>query len=211
MGLDDLYNMALRNGYYLPKRKSSAVNEVMLFNVLHGHYWCPKFNEIRLLSCPKPPLKEVLFGKITALSVQKNLNIAWIDVQHLPDKEWMVAVLATLDPSDEIFRKDYVAPPIRKRLRDIETIVLPNELFEGLPKSTSKVKARRLKIVSEALAAEKASRLKDMQKELYEQMVEQEEKVVKFHEKKKHKMMMAAGAGNLEEEEKKMPREILSS
>lgn len=45
----------------------------------------------------------------------------------------MVAVLSSLNPNDEIFKKDYVAPPIRKRLRDIETITLPSELFEGLP------------------------------------------------------------------------------
>jgi hypothetical protein len=30
---------------------------------------------------------------------------------------------------NEIFDKDYVAPPIKMRLRDIETIVLPTELF----------------------------------------------------------------------------------
>lgn len=84
--------------------------------------------------------------------------------KHLPDKELMVAVLAKLDPSDEIFREDYIAQPIRKRLRDIETIILPNEILEGLPKFTSKVKPRRLKIVTEALASLKATRLKDMQK-----------------------------------------------
>ena len=79
----------------------------------------------------------------------------------------MVSVHATLNPDDEIFKKDYVAPPVRKRLRDIETIVLPNELFEDLPKSTRKLKKRRLKIMSEAFAAEKAHKLKDMQKDLY--------------------------------------------
>ena len=45
----------------------------------------------------------------------------------------MVAVLSTLNPHDKIFKKDYLAPVIRKRLRDIETITLPSELFEGLP------------------------------------------------------------------------------
>jgi len=89
----------------------------------------------------------------------------------MPNKEWMVSVLSTLNPDDEIFRKDYVAPPVRKRLRDIETIVLPNELFENLPKSTRKLKKRRLKIMSEAFAAEKAQKLKDMQKNLYEELV----------------------------------------
>jgi hypothetical protein len=33
----------------------------------------------------------------------------------MPNKEWIVTVLATLSPDDEIFKKDYVAPPVRRR------------------------------------------------------------------------------------------------
>ena len=35
----DLYKVALRNGYFLPKETSSGVNELMLYQVLQGHYW----------------------------------------------------------------------------------------------------------------------------------------------------------------------------
>ena len=105
---------------------------------------------------------------------------------------------------DEIFRKDYVPPPIRKRLQDIETIVLPNELFEGLPKSTSKKKARRLKIMSEAFAAEKASRLKDMRKTIEDEIIEQEVRRDKYQQLKRPKMMEIPNKIH-EEEEKKDP------
>ena len=177
MCLDDLYNLAMRNGFYLPQKKSSAINEIMLYNILQKNYWCPKVDEIRIKNCVKAPLKEVLIDKVMALCFQKEHNVAWIDAQHSPEKGWLVTVLATLNPADEIFKKDYVAPPTRKRLRDIETIVLPNELFEDMPKSTSKVKERRLKIVSEAFAAEKSNRLKDMQKAIYEEIVTHEERL----------------------------------
>ena len=30
LSIDDLYNMDIRNGFYLPKQSSSAVNELML-------------------------------------------------------------------------------------------------------------------------------------------------------------------------------------
>jgi len=178
--VDDLYNAAVRNGYFLPQRKSSAVNEIMLVNVLKGQYWCPKSLDIRIKNCVRAPVKETLMAKLATLCQASNHNIAWIDDTHYPDKKWMVAVIGTLDPGDEIFKKDYVAPAVRKRLRDIETIVLPNEIFEGLPQSTSKVKARRMKIMSEAFAAEKAVKYKELQKELYEQMVEQEERRENF-------------------------------
>jgi hypothetical protein len=150
--VEDLYKMAQRNGFYLPKFKSSAVNEAMLINVLKGTYWCPKDKDIRVKNCVTAPLKETLVQQLRLNCDKKKYNVFWIDEMHLPDKKWLVDVIATLDPENAIFKKDYVAPPIRKRLRDVETIVLPNELFEGLPPTTSKVKARRLKIMSEAFA-----------------------------------------------------------
>ncbi len=48
----------------------------------------------------------------------------------------MVALIATLNPGDEIFKKVNVSPPIYKRLQDVETISLPNEVFDGIPKAT---------------------------------------------------------------------------
>jgi len=74
-------------------------------------------------------LKEVLLVKVCQIFYAHRLNVGLIDDTHVPDKLWLVNVLATIDPTNEIFDKDYVAPPIKMRLRDIETIVLPTELF----------------------------------------------------------------------------------
>jgi hypothetical protein len=60
-------------------------------------------------------------------------NIAWIDDKHLPDKKWLLDVLANLSPTDPIFKNDYLAPQIKKRLKDVETILLPPDFFEELP------------------------------------------------------------------------------
>ena len=60
----------------------------------------------------RAPVKEVLIEKVMALAESNNLNVGWIDNVHHPDKDWLVAVIATLNPGDEIFKKDYVAPPI---------------------------------------------------------------------------------------------------
>ena len=113
MSIQDLYDMAVRNGYFMPKQTCSAVNELMLFNVLQGKYWCPKTEDIRMKSIVKAPLKEVILSKLMQVCIDRNLNIAWIDDAHSPNKEWLVHVIATLDPTNEIFKKDYVPPPIR--------------------------------------------------------------------------------------------------
>ena len=188
----DLYTLALRNGFYLPQQSSSAVNEVMLNNVLQGNYWCPLFKDIKLKPCVKAPVKDVLLSKLLQVCRRHSHNVAWIDEKHSPDKDWIVAVLATLKPDDEIFKKDYVAPPVRKRLQDVETIVLPNELFEGLPQSKSKAKARRLKIVSEAFAQEKATRMKELRKALDNEILEQEVRLDDIRQRKKPRTMEEA-------------------
>jgi hypothetical protein len=58
LSIDDLYNMGIRNGFYLPKQSSSAVNELMLTNVLKKNYWCPMTKGIRLKSIVKAPPEE---------------------------------------------------------------------------------------------------------------------------------------------------------
>jgi hypothetical protein len=39
----DLYEAVLRNGFYLPKIKSSMVTEEYMRNVLTGKAFCPKY------------------------------------------------------------------------------------------------------------------------------------------------------------------------
>jgi hypothetical protein len=65
MDIHDLYNLGLRNGYYLPLESSSAVNEVMLYNVLQNIYLCPKYQEIQMKACPKHPINKLLFQKLS--------------------------------------------------------------------------------------------------------------------------------------------------
>ena len=202
MCLDDHYNLAKRNSFHLPDLKSAAINEVMLLGVLRGEYWCPKVEDIRIKNCVKPPLKEIVASKVWETCTSRELNLAWMDPAHIPNKKWLLEVLATLKPEDEIFRKDYVAPPVRKRLRDVETIVLPDELFQNMPKSTSKVKARRLKVVSQAFAAEKTTRLKEMQRHILDEIITHEERVESYQDKLKVSHMIPNRARNQEEEKK---------
>ena len=112
----------------------------------------------------------------------------------MPDKVWLVNVIATLDPANEMFKKDYVAPSIRKKLQDIATIVLPDKLFVGLPKSKSKNKSRRLTVISQALATEKATRYKEMRKALDDQIIEQEVRRDKYQQLQQPMAMKAIPA-----------------
>ena len=56
-----------------------------------------------------------------------------------------------------VLRLDSEAPPIRNRLKNIDTIFHPVEFLMGLPKSKSNNKSRKLNIIIEALATDQAT------------------------------------------------------
>jgi hypothetical protein len=109
-GKFDFYFAAIRNGFYLPKRKSSIVTEAYIEDVIHKRVLCPMYDQVRLKPCPTPPDKETLikYAKEYAQRVNKSLGI---NDTHTPDKAWLVAFLSTYVPDCKIFKKDYVAPP----------------------------------------------------------------------------------------------------
>ncbi len=51
-GKAELYESALRNGYYLPKYKLGVIKEACITGVISGEIFCHKYADIRLLPCP---------------------------------------------------------------------------------------------------------------------------------------------------------------
>jgi hypothetical protein len=169
----DLYEAVQRNGYHLPSIKSTLVTENYLINVMDGSYWCPKVEEIKLRQCPRPPEKRVLLKKFLDLMEGKATGIS---EKHSPNKEWLLIMIATLKPEDEIFRKDYLPPAKKKIIEEQKTIQIPKGFFDGLPDSKTKVKRRALKIMGQGMAQQKISYLKQLQKDISVAIIEQEVK-----------------------------------
>ena len=72
-----------------------------------------------------------------------------------------------------------------------------------MPISKSKVKARRLKVMSEAFAQDKTSRLKQLRHDLDNQILEQEIRVDMYKEKLKAKKMEPTPKGKKKQDESK--------
>lgn len=53
----DLYEACERNGWYLPKLKSTIVTEDYLRKVITGKVYCLKFEDVRMKACPVMPYK----------------------------------------------------------------------------------------------------------------------------------------------------------
>lgn len=177
----DLYEAVLRNGYHLPRPKSALATEAYLVGVMDQTFWCPRKDTIRLSACPRPPAKAVLMEKFLKLMKAKGYNPGVVDGRQ-PDKEWLLAVLATLSPEDEIFKKDYLPPAKKSLVEEQKTINVPNGFLEGLPDSRRKVKRKALHVVGEAKAKQKIEYLKALKREIEVQLDVQRQKAERQRE-----------------------------
>lgn len=84
-------------------------------------FYCLMYDEVRLKPCPFPPTKEVLIRKIREIEQMKEVDFGIKD-SAVPDKQWLIMVLSSLKPDDEIFSKNYLPPTRPKKDRVINTI-----------------------------------------------------------------------------------------
>ena len=53
--LDDLYEIMVRNGFYLPQKSCHWLTKKVMISVAMGKIYCPMYKQIRPQPCPKPP------------------------------------------------------------------------------------------------------------------------------------------------------------
>ena len=155
----ELYELLIRNGYYLPLFKSTAVSEAYLSGIMDGDIFCPLDSDIRIKNCFSQPTKKVMLSKLSEVAKKSKWNLGFSD-DAVPNKEWALRMLSTFKNDDEIFKKDYIAPPIKEKKDEEDVISIPSKFLEGLPakKDGKRTKRSRLKI----LRAKKAQ--KEIQK-----------------------------------------------
>jgi hypothetical protein len=161
-GKAELYESAIRNGFKLPSYKSGIVTETYITSVILGEIYCPKYSDIRLLPCPRPPDKDTLIGYARQIKIPGNKSLGIGDDDHTPDKEWLLMLLSTHKPDLKIFKKDYVAPPRVPKIDEKPSISLPSDFLKDLPVSRKKTKAKRLAIISKGKTESKLEHTKTM-------------------------------------------------
>ena len=122
----------------------------------------------------KPPTVDVLLGKFREATLLYGHDKVYISDKRPPDAKWLVAVVGTLLPDDEIFAKGYVPPPRRARQADAKVIEIPIEMLVGVPDSKSKAKARRLRVMGECFVDARIDALKRVQKDIADQLLLQQ-------------------------------------
>ena len=83
-----------------------------------------------------------------------------IDNKQLPNKARILAVIVTLDPTNEIFQKGYLPPSREKHQHKFKTLSFALEILTGLRSMKSKTKRTRLEVVRQGKELETIEKLK---------------------------------------------------
>ena len=150
---EDLHAALELNQYVAPKRKMPMMTSKFMTGVIEGKYWLPKSREInKYRVCAFPPTKAKLAETLSRLlgnhphveepGFDEAIRRTAVQVRKRPpNKEWLLLIIAQLDPDNFIFSKHHTrehAQPV-----DEEPVLVhnPDGFFDNLP-IRSKAKRR---------------------------------------------------------------------
>jgi hypothetical protein len=148
----DLWQAMHRSGWYLPPL-GAAVTLSYMQAVRAGQVWCPRYEHVRMRCClVPPPTKKIMDWVQEALRLQSHYHPQrpqkhGFGERKLPDKQWALHALATLEPHHRIFGKGYVREPapLGDQPRPSEPMVdNADGLFDGLPPRKGKPAKRSI-------------------------------------------------------------------
>jgi hypothetical protein len=130
----ELYEILQRNGLILPKITSVIINKDYLRRVFQKSVWVPHQEVVKIRNCPHPPTMNLLVEKLLVLAARSNLDTGIImQKRNFPNVEWALIAIATLNPNEDIFARDYVPPAINKKGPLVGEVVIPDDpMFEGM-------------------------------------------------------------------------------
>ena len=96
--------------------------------------------------------------------------------KHIPDKRWLLDVLVTFTPQDEIFKKSYQPPERASKLSEIKSIEMPVDFLKDLPLSKRKSRRKGLRLQKEGLRVQKKERFRLMSKKFAHALLDEEVK-----------------------------------
>ena len=104
---DTLYEIMVRNSWFLADKKCAWITVEYMLAVREGSIFCPRFEAIRLKACPTPPKKQELMEYLRRLETEQNVTLGLTNEGPQPNVGWMLAILSTYCPHILLFRKSY--------------------------------------------------------------------------------------------------------
>ena len=121
---ESLFESMRRNQLFTPEKKEAIMTTAFMKGCIgYETFWLPKCQEIRILNCVDPPNRATLAEMVSQHMRNSPLTgnepfdssfrrTALEIVKKPPNKEWLLYMLATMNPENEIFKKDYIKPKV---------------------------------------------------------------------------------------------------
>ena len=104
----------VQNGYYLPSEKSSFCTMRFMQEVRSKVCFCPRLGDMTFKACTNPPTNTALIDFIANMietndtypndgEANRYKRLAVHIKRNPPEKQWMLGLLSTLMPENEIF------------------------------------------------------------------------------------------------------------
>ena len=173
--IKEYHEACIRNGLRVPDIKSRICTLGFLQRVRQGIVWVPKYSEIKLSPCPRPPtIKEIQATLIATMkhtlpglpqNMQSGFDQLLIELTHRPaDKSFMLDLLSTVTGGTHLFfTRDYV--PHRKAANPVQ-FNNADGFFSNLPPSQYKGKrnVQYIYVMPEERERLKLQKLEEMEK-----------------------------------------------
>ena len=116
-----LKEVLTRNGFYLPKSDCFCTLEY-LAAVSQAQVFTLNYEEIKRRPCPRPPTRAILMTEIERVLAPMDQQLSLDNSKCMPEKEYLLTVLATIYPDHEIFERDYLPPPLNRPTRKLKPL-----------------------------------------------------------------------------------------
>jgi hypothetical protein len=136
LNFDVLYEMTLRNQYFVPSKKSPFVTVDYLIKVKNKEVFCPLYDQIRLKACPTPPTKAQLLLACCSVQDDNNIDLGLKVNGSLPNTQWMLAILSTYEQDNHYFSKGF--RPVK--VKPDRKLINNDGFFDDLPPSLTQSK-----------------------------------------------------------------------
>ena len=149
-----MHKALLRNQLYVPPLKDAISTKDFMVGILEARTWVPRTGELQLRNCADQPnkkeLAQILFDvMVSCTSVGEESQVGFFKtaelvLKHPPSPSWTITMIATIDPGNVIFSKDYVRP--RYPTTSANAVMVPSfgDFFEGLPQMQPTKNAGRI-------------------------------------------------------------------
>ena len=134
--IEDVHEILIRNGLYLPSRGGHWVTKKVMIAMYKGEIHCPYFGDLKPRPCPKPPSRQLLVEEVNKEIMRKyrdKTKCLKTNGSRMPEVKWLLDVLSSLNQHHQFFKKGYMPERQLEPTHELKVAYLRQQMDLTLP------------------------------------------------------------------------------